>query len=152
MNIRIGIDPGIHGALACLTDSTCQVVDMPVMIATGKRFQVNAAELGKIIKKWSEGNSCIAYLERVSAMPLQGVSSMFSFGVSYGIVQGVLGALQIPVVLATPTTWKKRAGLLGKEKDAARTLAQQLFPQVELSRKKDIGRAEALLIAKYGGG
>ena len=83
-------------------------------------------------------------------MPGQGVSSMFGFGVSYGILQGVIASLGIPSVLVTPQRWKKAAGLMGKPKDYARTLAQRLYPAAELSRKKDIGRADAILIARYG--
>jgi len=144
-----GIDPGISGAIAKLNDngSFISVTDMPVMAGTGKRRQVNAAELARILKL--DGGT--AYLERASAMPKQGVSSMFSFGTSYGIIIGVLAALGIPVILVTPQSWKKRAGLTGKEKDCARTLAQQLYPTAELGRKKDIGRADALLIARFGG-
>lgn len=151
--MRIGIDPGISGALALLTDDLklLEVVDMPVM-AQGKHHQVNAAELGKILERWRrkyEGN-LTAYLESVSAMPGQGVSSMFGFGVSYGIVQGVLGTLQIPVIMITPGVWKRRAGLIGKEKDMARTLAIRLYPEASLARKLDCGRADAILIARFG--
>ena len=146
--MKIGVDCGISGAIALLNDnvSFISVHDMPVMAGTGKRQQVNAAELAKILKLVGG----IAYVERVSAMPKQGVSSMFSFGTSYGIVLGVLAAIGIPTILVTPQSWKKRAGLTGKEKDYARTLAQQLYPAAELGRKKDIGRADALLIARFG--
>jgi crossover junction endodeoxyribonuclease RuvC len=77
---------------------------------------------------------------------------MFSFGCSFGVILGVLAALSIPLVLVRPQAWKKRAGLPGKRenKDAARTLAQQLYPLAELGRKKDIGRADAILIARFG--
>jgi len=147
--MKIGVDCGISGAIALLNDndSFIAVYDMPVMAGTGKRQQVNGAELAKILKHVGG----VAYVEKVYAMPKQGVSSMFSFGTSYGIVLGVLAALGIPVVLVTPQSWKKRAGLTGKEKDAARALAQQLYPIAELGRKKDIGRADALLIARFGG-
>ncbi len=154
--MKIGIDPGLSGAIAFLKDDgeLISVVDMPVMAGTGKRQQVNAAELVRILNpfpdvKWAP-NSQIAYVERVSAMPGQGVSSMFSFGTSYGIVLGVLAALQIPVVLVHPATWKKRAGLTGKDKDYCRTLMQQRYPMAALGRKKDIGRAEAMAIALFG--
>jgi crossover junction endodeoxyribonuclease RuvC len=75
---------------------------------------------------------------------------MFSFGVSYGVVQGVLASLFIPYILVRPAEWKKRAGLIGAEKDKARTIAQQLYPQAELARKRDVGRADAILIARHG--
>ncbi len=150
---KIGIDPGLSGALALLEDDNTlsDIVDMPVMALTGKRSTVNAAEVSKILKLWLKDSShVIAYLEQVSAMPGQGVSSMFGFGVSYGIIQGTLGALGIPVIFITPQKWKKIAGLIGKEKDMARTIAQRLYPDAELARKKDIGRADALLIARFG--
>ena len=151
--MRIGIDPGIQGALALLADDNTliEVVDMPVMALGKTKRQVNAAELGKIMISWQKGfiGTYPAYLEQVSAFPGQGVTGMFNFGMSYGVVQGILGALQIPVVLVTPQAWKKRAGLIGKDKDYARTLAQRLYPAADLARKKDIGRAEAILIARW---
>ncbi|MDD4962077.1 MAG: crossover junction endodeoxyribonuclease [Candidatus Marinimicrobia bacterium] len=153
--MRLGIDPGIGGALALLSRDydLLAVIDMPVMAGTGKRQQVNAAELSKIIDSWqreSEGDQLIAFIEQVSARPGQGVSSMFSFGDSFGTVRGVLAAKGIPLLLVTPQAWKKRAGLIGSEKDRSRTVAQQMFPSADLARKKDIGRADALLIARYG--
>ena len=150
--MRIGIDPGISGAMALLDDNLCwlQISSMPTM-TMGKRQVVNAAELAKQIKSWDNVfPKLTVYLERVSAMPGQGVSGMFNFGVSYGIIQGIVGALQIPLVLVSPTIWKKRAGLIGKPKDAARALAKQLYPNAPLGLKKDIGKADALLIARFG--
>lgn len=151
MNYRIGIDPGLSGAIAVLNDDLflVAVYDMPVMALSKGKNQVNAAALARIIK--GVPRQAIAYLEQVSAMPGQGVSGMFSFGTSYGIVQGVLAALDIPVILVRPQAWKGRAGLKGKDKDMARTVAQRLYPGAELSRKKDIGRADAILIARFGG-
>lgn len=152
--MRIGIDPGLQGALALLDGDEClEVIDMPVMLLGKNRHQVNAAELAKILAGWKERARLAplcTFLERVAAMPGQGVASMFNFGVTYGAVQGILGALQIPMVLVSPQLWKKRAGLLGKNKDAARTLAQQLYPTVDLAHKKDVGRADAILIARFG--
>ncbi len=149
MKKKIGIDPGLKGAIALLKDDELLAVyDMPVMAGTGKRQQVNAAELSRILSGYEIS---VAYLERVSAMPKQGVSSMFSFGTSYGIVIGVLATLSIPMVLVSPQSWKAKAGIRGKDKDYARTLAQQLYPSAELGRKKDIGRADAILIARFGG-
>lgn len=130
-----------------------EVIDMPVMAMGKTKKQVNAAELGKILMVWKKDYyppGPTAYLEQVSAFPGQGVTSMFSFGMSYGVLQGVCGALQIPVVLVTPQAWKRRAGLIGKPKDMARTIAQRLYPSADLARKKDIGKAEAILIARFG--
>ena len=158
----IGIDPGVTGAIAFVKDFTfdrLDVQDMPVMAGTGKRQQVNGAELTKIFRQAHQDYATVkkpenitVYIEQVSAMPGQGVSSMFNFGMSYGVVLGVVTALGYSVHLVTPQSWKKRAGLIGKEKDAARTKAQLLYPGADLGRKKDIGRADALLIARFGGG
>lgn len=148
MSIIAGIDAGLTGAIALLNgQDLAMVYDMPVMAGTGKRQQVNPAELSRILSGYEIS---VAYLERVSSFPGQGVSSMFSFGTSYGIVIGVLAALSIPMVLVSPQSWKAKAGLRGKDKDYARTLCQQLYPSAELGRKKDIGRAEAILIARFG--
>lgn len=154
--MKIGIDPGLSGAIAVLNDdlSLAAVYDMPVMALRPGKNQVNAAELAKLIMDsavdYSRRLKPVAYLEQVSAMPGQGVSGMFSFGTSYGIVQGVLAALGVPVVLVRPQAWKSRAGLKGTEKDMARTVAQRLYPAADLSRKKDIGRADSILIARFG--
>ena len=148
----IGIDPGLQGAIAVLGDNLglFAVYDMPVMALSKGKNQVNAAGLATILREVLVPT--VAYLEQVSAMPGQGVSGMFSFGTSYGIVQGVLAALRIPMVLVRPQAWKARAGLTGKDKDLARTLAIRLYPSAELSLKKHIGRADSILIARYGGG
>lgn len=147
----IGIDPGLTGAIAWLDNKKAlvNVVDMPLMASTGKKQQINAAELSKILNlKYKVRPTVI--VERVSAMPEQGVTAMFNFGLSYGVIQGVVAALQLPMVLVTPGAWKKKAGLSGKSKDAARALAQQYYPEAALGRKKDIGRADAILIARFG--
>ncbi len=160
----IGIDPGVSGAIAFLDDFKVTTFDMPTMALGGKKRQVNAAELSKIIYgqvhqfglrrdsgRYMGSCDAKAYLEQVSARPGQGVTAMFNFGVSYGIVQGVLAALKIPTVLVSPIMWKRRASLLGKDKDMARTMAQRLFPDTDLSLKKHVGRADAILIAYFMG-
>ena len=85
-------------------------------------------------------------------MPGQGVASMFSFGHSAGVVQGVLGAYRMPVKMVTPQSWKKRAGLIGKDKEAARTLAIQMWPEWRDLDKKGAGQAfaDAAFIALFG--
>lgn len=150
----IGIDPGVDGAIAVLDDDFTyySVWDMPTMALSQNKRQVNGAELAEMLKRRESLPHLVAYVERVGSMPHQGVASMFNFGVSYGVVLGVLATLSIPMVLITPGVWKKRAGLTGKPKEMARTLAQQLYPQAPLGRKRDIGRADALLIARFGGG
>lgn len=147
----IGIDPGNTGAIAALNDAytLIDVVDMPLM-ANGKKQQVNASKLAGIIFDFAGYLEATVYLERVHAMPGQGVTSMFNFGMGYGVLQGVIATIGLPVMMVTPHSWKKKAGLLGKDKDNARTLAQQLYPGAPLGRKKDIGRADAILIARFG--
>lgn len=147
--MKIGIDPGNSGAIAFIADDLTyiDVQDMPLM-AMGKKNQVNAAGLREILLMHS-GN-LHAYVEKVQAMPGQGVSSMFNFGKGAGVIEGVLAGLGISYTLVTPQKWKKRAELIGKEKDMARTLAIQLYPFAPLTRKKDIGRADAILIARFG--
>lgn len=148
--MKIGIDPGLTGAIAVLSDTGkfVAVHDMPVMkLGKSKKNQVDPVALSELILGIAPTS---AVLEKVGAMPGQGVSSMFNFGMGYGVIQGVLAALWVDYALSTPQKWKKECGLIGKEKDAARLLAIELFPDASLARKKDGGRADALLIAKFG--
>jgi crossover junction endodeoxyribonuclease RuvC len=153
--LTLGVDPGQSGAIAAIADGEpAGFIDMPVLtrkaggqIVDGARL---AAELRALIQR-HPGAHITAAVEQVSAMPGQGVSSMFRFGQADGIVRGVLGALGIGLVEVQPVTWKKRMRLIGADKDAARTQAIQRFPSLAapLARKKDIGRADALLIALW---
>jgi len=145
----IGIDPGLSGAIALLRNGEfAEVFDMPTMgRGSGNKQQINAAEVGKLLR---ECPPCMAWIEQVGAMPGQGVSSMFNFGKATGAVLGALGALQFPVSSVTPVKWKTTFGLIGKDKDMARTAAQELMPTAPLSLKKHGGRADALLIALHG--
>ena len=147
----IGIDPGITGAVAILKKGRLiQVIDMPVEgKSTGKGQQTSAIAFVNALKGKSISK---AYVEKVHAMPGQGVTSVFTFGRGLGVIEGVLASLGIPVVFVPPQTWKKEAKLVGKDKDVARTLACQLWPHMacNLTRKRDIGRADAALIGYYG--
>lgn len=153
MPVIIGIDPGITGAVARISNSSSiQVEDMPIM-AKGKgsskvKNQVNAAALYDLLKGWA-GFSGVVYCERISAMPGQGVASMFSMGDSFGVIRGVCASIGIPIVFITPPQWKKYFGL-GKDKEICRAKAIEIFPYMPLAKKKDHNKAEALLIAKYG--
>lgn len=155
--MRCGIDPGLGGALAFVTDDLkcLAVIDMPVM-AYGKKQQVNGAAVSKIFKSWSgKSGDIMVYLEQAQVIGHkdgrhQGITSTANFLMGWGKIQGVLDTLEIPYKLVRPQEWKKRAGLLRQPKDMSRTLAQQLYPDVSLARKKDIGRAESLLIAHFG--
>lgn len=150
----LGIDPGKTGALALLDGERCLGAwDMPA-VSEGRSTGVSAALLSDLIDEAlerSDGDLSVV-LEKVGAMPGQGTVSMFSFGRSVGIVEGVVGAKHIPMHRVSPAKWKRSAKLTGKEKDFARTRAIELFPEVSslLSRKKDCGRADAMLIAYFG--
>ena len=154
VSLRLGIDPGQTGAIAAF-DGTRIVglIDMPTMTRLhGQGQQVDPYALATAILDLRAGRDAVAIVEAVAARPGQGVSSMFRFGESVGVVLGVLGALQVPIRWATPSRWKKAAGIDGRDKDAARSLAIQLHPEIadRLTRRKDCGRADAALIARFG--
>lgn len=145
----LGIDPGNSGAVVVLEDDQpIEWMRMPVH-EVGKSTRVNAAALSDWIKHLNVG---CAYVEKVGAMPGQGVSSMFTFGHAAGTVMGILGALEIPYVLVSPREWKKNAGLIGSGKDASRSLAITIWPQWRAMDKKISGQAyaDAALIARFG--
>lgn len=147
MTAIAGIDPGVSGAVAIIQAGRFVAgIDMPTF-QDGKRRRVNAAALAAFL---SEHRPARVILERVGAMPGQGVASMFSFGHSVGIAEGVATALGLPLVLVTPQAWKRAAGLIGSDKAASLAVAARLFPDAPLSRKKDVALADALLIASYG--
>ena len=142
----IGVDPGALGALAVLSASGDYVTSMLMPIyRRGKSSRVNAAAVAEFLR----GYPGMAAIELVNAMPKQGGASMFSFGHAAGIVEGAIAAVGIGYVTVTPQVWKRHFALLGKDKDAARAVAQQLYPSAPLSRKKDCGVAEALLMARW---
>jgi crossover junction endodeoxyribonuclease RuvC len=150
--IKIGIDPGLSGAIVIMEDNTpVEWCRMPTM-KTGSANRVNAPALAAFIRPSIYGEEIKAYVELVSSMPGQGVASMFSFGHSAGVIQGVLGAFEIPVTMVTPSQWKKRAGLVGQDKDASRTLAIQMWPSWRELDQKGAGQAfaDAALIAVHG--
>jgi crossover junction endodeoxyribonuclease RuvC len=150
----IGIDPGLSGAVAVIngTDSLI-VIDMPTMTVerNGKsKRQVSASELAAILSNYNS-NDCHVYVEKVSAMAGQGVTSVFSFGRSFGMIEGILAAFKLPVTYVAPATWVKAVGR-GQGKDASRARAMEIFPnnQSDFKRVKDDGRADAALIAYWG--
>ena len=142
----LGVDPGLDGAIALLGDGFLAVRDMPTA-GELKRRVVVAAEVAGIIRAWTPD---VAVIEKVHAMPKQGVTSSFRFGQALGTIEGVLGALLIPVEYVTPQAWKKHFRLTAN-KDDARLRAIQKWPRLadELRRKKDADKAEALFIARY---
>ena len=148
----IGIDPGASGAIVVIDNGEpIEWMLMPTM-KVGSTTKVNAAALSHFILCATGDVDGIARVEHVHAMPKQGVSSSFNFGHSCGVIEGVLGALEISIELVTPQKWKKAAGLIGTEKDAARVKAIQLWPSWRELDKKGAGQAyaDAALIARYG--
>jgi crossover junction endodeoxyribonuclease RuvC len=151
----LGIDPGLTGAVACIFhDGPIVTTVLPVMSNVKaaergrKRTHLNARELAALLGAF-DPLRCQVFLEYTQA-GMKGALANYSLGHSSGIIMGVLSALGFSYELVRPQEWKKEFGLLKMQKDASRTMAQQLFPSVNLARKKDEGRAEALLIAEWG--
>ena len=152
----IGIDPGISGSICFLDNGKIlDVIEMPIMTDGKKnKKQVNGSqvynEITKRIKQF-EKNQIRVVIEHVSAMPGQGVTSMFNFGQSFGILKGICTAMQLPMFFVRPAKWKKYFNLLNSEKDASRTRAIEIFPYFssQLSKKKDSNKADAILIASF---
>ncbi|WP_018865111.1 hypothetical protein [Thioalkalivibrio sp. ARh3] len=151
--LYLGIDPGATGCLALL-DADGGYIDHLLMptIKIGSRNRVNGAAVAHWLQQ--SGEIAHAFLERVQSMPKQGVASTFSFGHSAGLVEGVVAGAGIPLTLVTPQRWKKHAGLIGSDKDAARSRAVQLYPGLRALDAKGKGQAlaDALLIGRYGVG
>tara|TARA_B100001057_G_scaffold276541_1_gene276800 strand:- start:298 stop:792 length:495 start_codon:yes stop_codon:yes gene_type:complete len=152
----IGIDPGISGSICFFKDGKIlDVFEMPTMVEGKKnKRQVNGAQIyNEIIKKVDEfdKHNIRVVIEQVSAMPGQGVTSMFNFGQSFGIIKGICSAMQLPMYFVRPAKWKKYFNLINTEKDASRTRAIEIFPYFSsnLSKKKDSNKADAILIASF---
>lgn len=150
--VIIGIDPGCSGAIVVLNSSgTYQNAILTPTVKVGTKTRVNGAAVASFLRAF-DLNGAEAFLEQVGAMPGQGVSSMFTFGHAAGCVEGILQGLLIPYSLVTPQAWKKTAGLIGSDKDAARSRAIQLYPSLRILDQKAKGQAvaDALLIARHG--
>lgn len=154
LRLTFGIDPGLTGAVATLLDGEPgPILDMPSR-KVGDWGEVDADKLAawlRSIRSQHPGAYVSACIEKVGARPTDGGTTAFRFGESSGLVKGVLEALGIPYTRAIPAVWKRHFNLLKTEKDVSRQLAITLFPRaaVELTRKKDNGRADALLIARW---
>ena len=152
----IGIDPGLSGSICFLIDGKIlDVIEMPTMTEGKKnKRQVNGSqvfnEIAKRTKEYQK-NQVRVVIEQVSAMPGQGVTSMFNFGQSFGVLKGVCTAMQLPMYFVRPAKWKKYFNLINSEKDASRTRAIEIFPSFSssLSKKKDSNKADAILIASF---
>jgi crossover junction endodeoxyribonuclease RuvC len=151
----IGIDPGISGSICFFEDGKIlEVIEMPVMTEGKKnKKQVNGAQIyNEFLKRINnKGDQIRVVIEQVSAMPGQGVTSMFNFGQSYGILKGICSAMQLPMFFVRPAKWKKYFNLINSQKDASRTRAIEIFPyfSTQLSKKKDSNKADAILIASF---
>ena len=152
----ISIDPGISGSICFFKDGKIiDIMEMPNM-AEGKKNkrQVNGAqiynEISSRIKNFNKEDIKVV-IEQVSAMPGQGVTSMFNFGQSFGVLKGICSAMQLPMYFVRPAKWKKYFNLINSEKDASRTKAIQIFPYIssQLSKKKDANKADAILLASF---
>ena len=152
--IIFGIDPGISGAISILENKKIiEIYDMPTMIDGKKnKKQVNGSQVANIFKEKIGANKEISVVvEHVNAMPGQGVTSMFNFGQSFGVIKGICSALSLPIHFIRPTKWKKHFNLINTNKDASRTKVIEIYPEIssKLSRKKDANKADAILIARY---
>jgi len=146
----IGIDPGTNGAIAYMTKKgkLRRIIDIPKEAKfSGKGEQVSVPLLSEELRQYKIKKAAV---ELVHSMPGNGGRAMFTFGRCLGVIEAILLMLEIEIVWVTPTQWKSKYGLARKEKDVARTVALQMYPQIsaELKRKKDVDRAEAILIAK----
>ena len=152
--IVFGIDPGVSGALSVYEDKKLkEVIDMPTM-SEGKKNkkQINAAQLSLEIKQRINGSSENAVvIEHVTAMPGQGVTSMFNFGQTFGALKGICAALELPIFFVRPSKWKKHFELINSSKDASRTKVIQMYPNIsdQLAKKRDVNKSDAVLIAKF---
>lgn len=142
-------DPGQKGAVAILDDNGAieLLADLPI-ISDKSLTWVDGGSLQGMLLNAIRGRPCRAVVERVSAMPGQGVASSFVFGVGLGSILGVLQALHLPIELVTAASWKRAMGLSSK-KAASLHKARLAFPTAELHLAKHDGRAEALLIATW---
>jgi crossover junction endodeoxyribonuclease RuvC len=146
-DIIIGVDPGKTGALALLDSQYGHLIDVADMPIVGPIISPHL--LGQIVHDWTQpATSAVAVIEDVHAMPRQGVSSVFSFGRSLGVAEGVVAGAGLAITYVSPAKWKRALGL-GADKGDSRRRAMETWPDMasKFARVKDDGRAEAALIA-----
>ncbi len=152
----IGIDPGITGAICFFENGQVKdIIEMPNM-AEGKKNkrQINGPQIYNEILSRIKNipiKDILVVIEQVSAMPGQGVTSMFNFGQSFGVIKGICSAMQLSMHFVRPVKWKKYYNLIKTEKDASRTKVIEIFPYIsaKLSKKKDANKADAILLASF---
>lgn len=141
----LGIDPGKSGGIAVLIDGEVHNV-----LKLEPCTEADIAEFVSDVRALVEASTAgplFAFLEKVSAMPKQGVSSTFKFGTSYGFLRGLLVGMRIPFEEVTPQKWQKLMGCMTRgDKNVSKGRAQQLFPSLKITH----ATADALLIAEYG--
>jgi len=154
--ITIGIDPGFGGALAIVGKGRAVAKPMPTLNLTKTKKTLDENQICKLLEKHREITQHI-FIEKVSAMPKQGVTSTFNFGAGWGILRGICVGLHIPYTLVLPTTWKRVMcrDMPKGSKDVSIIVAKRLWPDINLlrtpkCRKEDDGMADALCIAEYG--
>jgi crossover junction endodeoxyribonuclease RuvC len=151
--VVVGIDPGAHGAIAVLNEAgqLLDVIDMPSTPEANGRIATNAPLLSALLART---HARIAFCEFVGARPTDAKVAAFTFGRSRGVIEGVCGALSIPIVFITPPVWKRLADIPPgvENKDLARTRAIAKWPDRAewFKRKCDVDRAEACLITVAG--
>ena len=155
-DLILGVDPGLSGAI-CFYNPRKNILEYvenfplrPVKGSKTNKKEIDLYNLQKIVAEFAP-RTIFAVIEKVNAMPGQGVTSMFRFGQSYGQAQAMVSAFQIPTTLSPPAVWKPMLGL-SRDKDESRALASKLFPASKdaFAKKKDDGKAEAALLAYYG--
>lgn len=149
MGIVIGIDPGVSGAVAVVSGDVVYCHDMPTIEIRGKRH-VDASELVDILAGECEFGKPMVVLEHVQGVQGTGATSAFSFGRSFGLVEGVVAGLGMPMTLVRPQVWTKALGV-SRDKGAHRAAAKRLWPthQDLFARVKDDGRADAALLCHW---
>jgi|APGre2960657404_1045060.scaffolds.fasta_scaffold101169_2 crossover junction endodeoxyribonuclease RuvC len=153
MSFIVGCDPGLNGAIAVLTKDGefVKVFDTPTYEVTSGKKTVRRVLAPAIVAELEQYTNAQAFIEMVGSRPGEGHMNSFNFGKSAGILEGIMAGLRIPSQTVSSMAWTRQMRV-GKEKDQARAIVAQTWPiaAAEVSRKKDIGRADALLIAEYG--
>lgn len=149
MALTIGLDPGLSGGIAVLTSAgEIELLEALPVARDGKLAWIDPLALQGLVINVLHGRSAHAFIERVSARPGQGVTSMFTFGVGFGSLLAAIQTLRIGVELVTPGRWKSALGI-SSDKSESLQRARLLYPTADIERKCDSGKAEALLIAHW---
>jgi crossover junction endodeoxyribonuclease RuvC len=148
MTVFIGVDPGaVSGAYAAIDHNGEYITCGDIPSIDGR---VNASQLRYVLKSCvSSFDTALIVVESVHSMPKQGIASTAKFMRAVGAIEATAELTHYPLVLVTPQAWKKHHGLIGTEKVASLDLARSMFPEAPLTRQKDHGRADALLMAVW---